>query len=126
MSEQPTPPTSFADLGLSEAVLAAVEALGWSQPTPIQIQAIPPALAGRDVVGIAQTGTGKTGAFMIPALEQIEAGGGLQVLVLAPTRELAQQVSEDTAALSKGTSIRTASIYGGVKYGPQLEALAEG
>jgi ATP-dependent RNA helicase RhlE len=106
--------------------MAAVEALGWTVPTPIQTKAIPPAIAGKDVVGIAQTGTGKTGAFMLPALESIKAGGGLQVLVLAPTRELAQQVADDAAAMSKGTSIRTASIYGGVKYGPQLEALSEG
>lgn len=117
---------SFTDLGLSEAALAAVEALGWTQPTPIQAKAIPHAIAGKDVVGIAQTGTGKTGAFMLPALDSIKAGAGLQVLVLAPTRELAQQVADDAAAFSKGTSIRTASIYGGVKYGPQLEALSEG
>ncbi len=126
MTDPAPPASSFAELGLSEAALAAVEALGWTQPTPIQTKAIPPALGGRDVVGIAQTGTGKTGAFMLPALESIRAGEGLQVLVLAPTRELAQQVADDTAALSKGTSIRTASIYGGVKYGPQLEALAQG
>ena len=90
--------------------MAAVEALGWTVPTPIQTKAIPPAIAGKDVVGIAQTGTGKTGAFMLPALESIKAGGGLQVLVLAPTRELAQQVADDAAAMSKGTSIRTAGL----------------
>jgi ATP-dependent RNA helicase RhlE len=77
-------------------------------------------------VGIAQTGTGKTAAFMLPTLERIQAGGGLQALILCPTRELAQQVAEDTEALSKGTSIRTAAIYGGVKYGPQNDALREG
>lgn len=126
MSEAETLPTTFAELGLSEASRAAVEALGWTQPTPIQAKAIPHALAGKDVVGIAQTGTGKTGAFMIPALEQVKAGGGLQVLALAPTRELAQQVADDAQALSRGTSIRTASIYGGVSYGPQLEALSQG
>ena len=117
---------TFAMLGLSEARLAAVEALGWERPTPIQFQAIPAALAGRDVVGIAQTGTGKTGGFMIPALESVKAGGGLQILVLCPTRELAQQVSDDTVALSKGTSIRCTAIYGGVGYQPQLDALQEG
>ncbi len=126
MSVPDSPPTSFAQLGLSEASLAAVEALGWTRPTPIQTKAIPPALAGKDVVGIAQTGTGTTGAFMIPALEHVKAGGGLQVLVLAPTRELAQQVADDAEALSRGTSIRSAAIYGGVAYGPQLEALASG
>ncbi len=117
---------TFEQLGLSEARLAAVEAEGWVVPTPIQWKAIPPALEGRDVVGIAQTGTGKTGAFMIPALERIEAGGGLQCLVLCPTRELAQQVADDTEALARGTALRCHSIYGGVGYGPQLDALREG
>jgi ATP-dependent RNA helicase RhlE len=117
---------TFPDLNLSEERLAAVEALGWTVPTPIQAKAIPPGMAGKDVVGIAQTGTGKTGAFMIPALERIRAGEGLQVLVLCPTRELAQQVAEDTEALSKGTSIRVESIVGGLGYGPQIKALQQG
>jgi len=116
----------FRELSLSEARLAAIEALGWTEPTPIQWKAIPPALEGRDVVGVAQTGTGKTGAFMIPALEKVEAGQGLQILVLCPTRELAQQVAEDTHALAKGTSHRVDSIVGGVAYGPQEKALKEG
>lgn len=125
MSETPARKT-FAELGLSEATQAAVEALGWTIPTPIQEKTIPVCIQGKDVVGIAQTGTGKTGAFMIPTLERITAGAGLQVLVLAPTRELAQQVADDTAALAKGTNIRSAAIYGGVKYGPQNEALEQG
>jgi len=87
---------TFADLGISTERLAAIEALGWTVPTPIQNQAIPAGLTGIDVVGIAQTGTGKTGAFMIPALERLNPGEGLQVLVLCPTREQAQQVDEDT------------------------------
>ena len=116
---------TFADLGLSPERLAAVEALGWTKPTPIQVKAIPPGLAGRDVVGIAQTGTGKTAAFMIPGLERVSAGGGLQILVLCPTRELAQQVSDDTVGLSKGTSIRSEVIHGGVGYGPQITALEQ-
>ena len=118
--------TAFADLGLSQARLAAVEALGWTIPTPIQTKAIPAALAGKDVVGIAQTGTGKTGAFMIPTLETIDAGKGLQALVLCPTRELAQQVADDTEALMKGTSLRVQAIFGGVSYKPQNDALREG
>ena len=118
--------TTFADLGLSPERLAAVEALGWTIPTPIQRKAIPPALSGSDIVGIAQTGTGKTGAFMIPGLENIQAGGGLQILVLCPTRELAQQVADDTATLSKGTNIRSEAIFGGVGYGPQITALEQG
>jgi ATP-dependent RNA helicase RhlE len=117
---------TFAELGLSPERLAAVEALGWTTPTPIQAKAIPPGLAGKDVVGIAQTGTGKTAAFMIPGLERIKAGGGLQILVLCPTRELAQQVSDDTVELAKGTSIRSEVIHGGVGYGPQITALDQG
>ncbi|MEX0837774.1 MAG: DEAD/DEAH box helicase [Gemmatimonadota bacterium] len=117
---------TFADLGLSPERLAAVEALGWTTPTPIQAKAIPHGLKGKDVVGIAQTGTGKTAAFMIPGLERIKAGGGLQILVLCPTRELAQQVSDDTVELSKGTSIRSEVIHGGVGYGPQITALDQG
>ncbi len=117
---------TFSDLGISPERLAAIEALGWTEPTPIQKQAIPAGLTGTDVVGIAQTGTGKTAAFMIPALERVDVGGGLQVLVLCPTRELAQQVSDDTVALSKGTSIRSEAIFGGVSYGPQIKALEQG
>jgi ATP-dependent RNA helicase RhlE len=111
---------------MSPERLAAIEALGWEIPTPIQAEAIPAGLTGTDIVGIAQTGTGKTAAFMIPALEQITAGGGLQVLVLCPTRELAQQVSDDTVALSKGTHIRSEAIFGGVSYAPQIKALEQG
>ena len=124
-SQSPQPRT-FEDLGVSDALRASIETLGWEQPTPIQVKSIPTGLAGHDLVGIAQTGTGKTGAFMLPALERIETGGGLQVLVLCPTRELAQQVCDDTEALAKGTRIRAAAIYGGVAYDPQLTALKNG
>ena len=124
--EQPSETQTFEDLGVSGALRASIEALGWEQPTPIQVKSIPTGLAGSDLVGIAQTGTGKTGAFMLPSLERIEIGKGLQVLVLCPTRELAQQVCDDTEALAKGTRVRAASIYGGVGYDPQLTALKEG
>jgi len=123
--EQATEPQTFEDLGVSSALRASIEALGWETPTPIQIKSIPTGLDGADLVGIAQTGTGKTGAFMLPALERIEIGKGLQVLGLCPTRELAQQVCDDTEALAKGTRVRAASIYGGVGYDPQLTALKE-
>jgi len=116
----------FDDLNLSEECLAAVEALGWTVPTPIQAKAIPSGMEGKDVVGIAQTGTGKTAAFMIPALERLSIREGLQVLVLCPTRELAVQVAEDTEALAKGTKVRVQAIYGGVGYGPQNQALQSG
>jgi ATP-dependent RNA helicase RhlE len=119
-------PLVFQDLALSTERLAAIEALGWVKPTPIQARAIPAAMEGRDVVGIAQTGTGKTAAFIIPALERIRAGKGLQALVLCPTRELAQQVAEDSQALAKGTRVRIDSIFGGVSYKAQIEALEKG
>jgi ATP-dependent RNA helicase RhlE len=118
--------TRFRDLNISPERLAAIEALGWTVPTPIQAKAIPAGLSGQDVVGIAQTGTGKTAAFMIPALEKIEMGKGTQVLVLCPTRELAQQVEEDTVALAKGTKIRSQAIFGGVSYKAQIDALTRG
>ena len=121
-----TESTNFSAFGLSSLRLAAIESIGWTQPTPIQHQAISLIMAGRDVVGIARTGTGKTGAFMLPALDAIEEGGGLQVLVLCPTRELAQQVCEDTDALARGSAVRSAVIHGGVAYGPQLDALSRG
>ena len=117
---------TFQELNLTDERLAAIEALEWSTPTPIQRKAIPLALDGQDLVGIAQTGTGKTGAFMIPSIERIRAGGGLQVLVLCPTRELAQQVAEDAKELSWGGRLRVAAVVGGVGYGPQIEALASG
>lgn len=117
---------TFQDLNLTDERLAAIEELQWSTPTPIQKKAIPPGLDGQDIVGIAQTGTGKTGAFMIPSIERIHAGSGLQVLVLCPTRELAQQVAEDAKELSRGGRLRVSSVVGGVGYGPQIEALASG
>ena len=121
-----TESTDFSAFGLSDLRLAAVQALGWTTPTPIQDKAIPLISEGRDVVGIARTGTGKTGAFMLPALESLKAGGGLQILVLCPTRELAQQVCDDTRDLAKGSTFRSAVICGGVAYGPQLDALKRG
>ncbi|MSR22376.1 MAG: DEAD/DEAH box helicase [Gemmatimonadetes bacterium] len=117
---------SFDALGLSDARRTAIQALGWVTPTPIQWKAIPPALEGRDVVGIAQTGTGKTGAFMIASLERIREGEGLQVLILCPTRELALQVAEDAKELATGTGFRVGDVVGGVGYGPQIEALKKG
>ena len=118
--------SSFRDLNISPERLAAIEALGWTTPTPIQSKAIPAGFTGQDVVGIAQTGTGKTAAFMIPALERIKMDKGTQVLVLCPTRELAQQVAEDTEALAKGTRIRAHAIFGGVSYKAQIDALDGG
>ena len=125
---QELPTTTFSDLGLHPGVLEAVNGLGYEAPTPIQARTIPPMLEGRDVLGQAQTGTGKTAAFALPLLSRIEAGGpGPQALILAPTRELAIQVSEALRAYAKhidGMSVLP--VYGGSGYGPQLRALGRG
>jgi len=111
---------SFASLGLSATTLRTLERVGFTQPTPIQAQAVPPGLAGRDVVGIAATGTGKTAAFLIPCLERALPG---PVLVLAPTRELALQIAEQVERLG-GPEATLAVVMGGVGSKPQVKALA--
>jgi ATP-dependent RNA helicase RhlE len=145
---------SFADLGLTPELLRAVEAEGYTEPTPVQAQAIPHVLAGRDVLAGAQTGTGKTAAFVLPILQLLNANrptpkhpirpagkpgrgrlgarpliaSGLPVraLVLAPTRELALQVEEFVRTYGKARPVRSATIYGGVGYEAQLTAIAAG
>ena len=119
-------PATFAELTSSDAILLAVEDLGWTHPTPIQRKAIPAARQGRDVVGIAQTGTGKTGAFLIPTIERQEDREGLHTLVLCPTRELAQQVAADARELCVHTELFVGEIYGGVPYEPQISGLRAG
>jgi len=116
----------FVGLGLVPAVAAAVEAKGYIQPTPIQSEAIPVILSGRDVIGSAQTGTGKTAAFSLPILQKLGTHGALRCLVLEPTRELALQVNEALLTYSKFTDLHTTVIYGGVGYGPQRDAIAAG
>ncbi len=119
---------TFAELGICPEILEAIEVLGFEEPSPIQCLAIPPALGGKDVVGLSHTGSGKTLAFTIPALEKIEPGlQELQVLCLAPTRELAVQISREVDKLAlflEGVS--AAPIYGGASFGPQLAALRRG
>ncbi|MDX1996728.1 MAG: DEAD/DEAH box helicase [Thermoanaerobaculia bacterium] len=120
---------SFSSLGLHPSLLAAVRDLGYDQATPIQADAIPPALAGRDVLACAMTGSGKTAAFMLPTIQRLAAGekrGAARALVLAPTRELAAQVDESCRALAKGTKIKSAAIFGGVAIGPQKRAFEAG
>lgn len=117
---------NFADLGLTDALVARTAALGFEEPTEIQQQAIPPLLLGHDVVGVAQTGTGKTAAFGLPLLTKIDpAMPVVQGLVLAPTRELAIQVAEAIEELA-GKSVKVLPVYGGAPYGPQLGGLREG
>ena len=127
---EPTTPSgpTFADLGLSAPVLEAITAIGYETPSPIQAATIPTLLEGRDVVGLAQTGTGKTAAFALPVLSRLEPGGQApRVLVLSPTRELAIQVAEAFESFaSKMPWVRLLPVYGGQAYGPQLSALRRG
>src|SRR5690625_908388 len=112
---------SFGDLALLPAVLAAVETLGYATPSPIQIQTIPALLEGRDVLGQAQTGTGKTAAFALPLLSRLELSRReTQVLVLAPTRELAQQVAVSFSKYGQGLQgLEVATLSGGMEYRDQ-------
>ena len=116
---------SFESFSLDPRVLAGVDGLGYTQPTPIQEQAIPPLLSGRDVVGVAQTGTGKTAAFVLPILNRLIDGprGRVRALILAPTRELAEQIHEAIVALGRGTGLHSATVYGGAPPAPQVKAL---
>ena len=116
---------SFADLGLSEPILRAVTEKGYTDPTPIQAQAIPIILKGGDLTGASQTGTGKTAAFALPSLSRIEKKGKAQILVLEPTRELAHQVAEQFEEYGKHTGLEVALLYGGVGYGKQDEMMAK-
>ncbi len=119
---------AFTDLGLAPEVLKALADAGYEKPSPIQAQAIPTLLAGRDVLGLAQTGTGKTAAFALPALSTLTGGSSTpQMLVLAPTRELAIQVAESFEGYAKyRKDIRIMSIYGGQAYDTQIRALKRG
>jgi ATP-dependent RNA helicase RhlE len=118
---------SFDNLGLDDRLRAAVTSMGYTAPTPIQSAAIPLVLAGRDVVGCAQTGTGKTAAFVLPILQLIAARpGGPSALVVTPTRELALQIVEVANSVARHTRHRVAAVYGGVGYEPQRQALKRG
>jgi len=119
---------SFESFPLDARVRAGILAAGYNEPTPIQQQSIPPILAGRDLLGIAQTGTGKTAAFMLPILQHLLAnpGRGVRALILAPTRELAEQIHQATLLYGKRTGVRSVAIYGGVGKPKQVEALRRG
>jgi ATP-dependent RNA helicase RhlE len=124
--------TQFSDLGLADPILKALAADGYAAPTPIQAQAIPPVLAGRDLVALAQTGTGKTAAFALPILHRLAAtrrpvgDRGCRVLVLAPTRELAAQIGESFRAYGRFLNLKTAVVFGGASMHKQKMALAGG
>ena len=128
MTEQHNAAVGFDALGLPENILSALSKLGFESATAIQAQTIPPLLAGRDVLGEAQTGTGKTAAFSLPALAAIDVSiRKAQLLVLAPTRELAIQVAEAIESFSQHIKgLRVATLYGGQSYGPQFQQLERG
>ena len=118
----------FADLKLHPSLLTAIKELGFARPTPVQADAIPPGLAGRDVLACAQTGSGKTAAFLLPILHRLidKPRGRTRALVLAPTRELAAQILEEFNALAVHTPLTGASVFGGVSMGPQEHAFRAG
>ncbi len=122
----------FSDLGLAEPLLRALEAKGYSDPTPIQVQAIPALLAGRDLLGIAQTGTGKTAAFSLPSLHRLAAdpkgrtAASCRMLVLSPTRELAAQIAENMRGYAKFLNLSVQCVFGGLPVGKQARALVGG
>lgn len=120
--------TSFAELGLNEQILAGVDALGFSTPTPVQAGAIPEVLAGRDVVASAQTGTGKTAAFALPTLQRIagKSDRGPHALVVTPTRELAAQIDDVVKVVCQKTGQRAVIVMGGAKFDKQIAALEKG
>ena len=119
---------SFSSFKLHPQIAAGVKALGYQIPTPIQVQAIPPVLAGKDVMGLAQTGTGKTAAFVLPILEHLLPGprGKVRSLIIAPTRELAEQIHVSIGELGRNTHLRSCTIYGGVGLNPQIQKLRAG
>ena len=119
-------PEAFETLGLSNAVLAAVRDFGYTQPTEIQVKAAPIVLAGKDLIGASQTGTGKTAAFGMPTLTRLGAPGAMRCLILEPTRELAAQVEENFERLGKHTGLRTLLVHGGVGYDKQRKGLQQG
>jgi ATP-dependent RNA helicase RhlE len=124
--------TDFAELNLAEPILRALAAENYAQPTPIQAQAIPPAMAGRDILGLAQTGTGKTAAFALPILHRLsEATRRVEpktcrALILSPTRELASQIADSFRTYGRYQHMSIATVFGGVSYRPQAERLAKG
>lgn len=124
--------TQFSELGLAEPVLRALAQEGYDAPTPIQAQSIPSLLQGKDLLGIAQTGTGKTAAFALPILDRLSKTegrtpkGACRVLVLAPTRELAAQIGDSFRAYGRFLNVRVAVVVGGVAHGPQIKAITPG
>ena len=122
MTQQNTTAPRFSDLGIAPKLLAILEQQKFTEPTPIQHQAIPPAMEGKDLVGIAQTGTGKTLAFGIPMIQRLAAGRG-QGLILLPTRELALQVEETLQKVGRAIGLKTVVLIGGASMHLQIQGL---
>ena len=120
-----TPKHAFHTLGLDARLVRTIVSLGMASPTPIQDRIIPEMLAGRDVIGLAETGTGKTAAFLIPLIEKTLANRARQTLILAPTRELVLQIEAEFRRLSYGLNLYSASCVGGMNIGPQIRALSQ-
>jgi len=118
--------TPFSKLGLCDALAYTVQEKGYTEPTPIQVQAIPLILEGKDVIGSAQTGTGKTAAFALPIIQRLAGHGAMRCLILEPTRELALQVEEAFHKYAQFTDLRVTIVYGGVGYGKQTSDLRRG
>ncbi len=118
----------FEPFKFHPSITSGIRALGYTTPTPIQVQAIPPVMAGKDVMGLAQTGTGKTAAFVLPILERLLQGsrGRVRALIIAPTRELAEQIHVAIATLGRDTKLRSITVYGGVSVNPQVQKLRTG
>jgi ATP-dependent RNA helicase RhlE len=126
-AEAATIDITFADLGLTAPMLKALSDAGYQRPTPIQAQAVPLALKGRDIIGLAMTGTGKTAAFVIPIIERLLGGPRrTRALILTPTRELCVQVEESFRKYGKHSGLTVIPVYGGVGYDPQVKALRGG
>ncbi|SUM77228.1 ATP-dependent RNA helicase [Staphylococcus saprophyticus] len=117
---------NFKELGISDKMAETLQSMGFNEATPIQKESIPLALEGKDVLGQAQTGTGKTGAFGIPLIEKVADREGVQSLILAPTRELAMQVAESLKAFAKGQNIQVVTVFGGMPIDRQIKALKKG
>jgi ATP-dependent RNA helicase RhlE len=117
---------NFKDLGLSGPIIKTLARLGITEPTDIQAKAIPPALAGKDIMGSAETGSGKTAAFLLPIIERLRHPGRMRALILAPTRELANQIEENARDLSAAARLRTLSVVGGEGISKQIKALDSG
>lgn len=119
---------NFEQFSFDRRIAAGVKSVGYTTPTPIQQRAIPVILQGRDILGLAQTGTGKTAAFVLPILQRLSQGprGIVRALIVAPTRELAEQIHQEIVKLARDTKIRSVTVYGGVSKGPQLAALRRG